>query len=77
MTTWICTHCGGSQVSVNASRPSIDDRFAIGSCERIKSAVVLVPNTEANQAAIDARVELARQKRADQRAAREAARRGE
>ena len=30
--TYICTNCGGNHTTIIASRPSLDDRYAIGWC---------------------------------------------
>lgn len=32
--SWICSKCGGGQVTVRADRPSLDPRYAVGNCER-------------------------------------------
>src|SRR5258706_14443284 len=34
MSKWICTRCAGSDVKVLEGRPSIDERFAVGWCDR-------------------------------------------
>ncbi len=31
---YVCTRCGGDQVTVSAARPSIDPRYALGLCGR-------------------------------------------
>src|SRR6476659_10739158 len=29
---WHCSLCGGTETSVDASRPSVDERYAVGRC---------------------------------------------
>lgn len=57
MTTWICTHCASYNVSVNLTRPSIDDRYAIGHCDSIAGDVILAEDTEKNRQEIHARID--------------------
>lgn len=33
MTAYICSKCGGQRTTVNESRPSVDDRYAVGYCD--------------------------------------------
>lgn len=33
MSKYVCTRCGGGQVTVLEGHPSIDDRFAVGWCD--------------------------------------------
>lgn len=59
MTKWMCSRCGGSNVQVSAARPSIDDRFAVGYCDRCTPEPLFDPRTQKYKPVVRATVALA------------------
>lgn len=47
--SWICTRCGGGACSVLDGHPSLDDRFAIGWCDRCTPLPTLDPRRPHDQ----------------------------
>lgn len=46
---FVCTKCGGGSVSVSEARPSLDDRYAVGFCERCTPEVSWTAAREARE----------------------------
>lgn len=43
MSRYVCSRCGGGQVTILGAHPSIDDRFALGYCTCAPEPVVSDP----------------------------------
>jgi hypothetical protein len=43
---WTCSSCGGAAVKVNEASPSLDERYAVGFCDRCTPEPVFDPRTK-------------------------------
>lgn len=60
---YVCAKCGGGAVHVNAGRPSIDPRFAIGRCDTCDTVRTLIADDDLGRRQIAERDQRNREKR--------------